>query len=235
MHLTSTNISTVEYTTMDPATQANLQVIFMKNQAYGNLTSIHVTSRDTLGSTVARLKKLCFPENTLRRIMFALYMAITSQKFVVSTTDIASVSETYHRLRHIRLMLITIQISWLDLEASPHSSRVFVQQPEFDSLLTSACLDAHLLSSSKPFAQLYPQLCSFSGRTAASKALVLSLRLSPSKAAALLLVITAAAMLIGLAWGIRLHNLEAGLSVSASILGVISVLQGCVLWLRINL
>lgn len=79
---------------MPPAPQAILEVIFTKRQAYGNLISIHITSRDTFSSLIARVRKLYFTGSTVRRIVFALYMIIASQELVVFTTDTASVNET---------------------------------------------------------------------------------------------------------------------------------------------
>lgn len=51
---------------------------------------------------------------------------------------------------------------------------------------------------------------------------------------ALFLVFAVAAMLIGLACGIWLHNLEKALSTFVSISGTMAMLQSCVWWLRIG-
>jgi hypothetical protein len=72
-------------------TRTDVQVIFSKRQKYGNLTTIHTTSREPAAGVIARLKKLYFPGSFSRRAIFATYMITTSQKLIVSITDTESV------------------------------------------------------------------------------------------------------------------------------------------------
>ena len=129
---------------------------------------------------------------------------------------------------------LCIQITFMDLETHSDNQRVIVGCCEHDSLLTLAFHDSSLIQHAAPFVQLFPRLCdrgAFAGRIS-TKCLVLSLRFSPVRAAALFMTTTLAAVLSGIIWGILVHSLELGLSIFAAILGVMSVLQGCVLWLR---
>lgn len=119
----------------------------------------------------------------------------------------------------------------LDAESGPrHKSRVFIKAAACDELLTAALEDRSILSASITLTALYSGLIDWPHRSPATHAIRLSLRFSCAKAVRTIASTMLASAVLGTGVGTLVHSLEVGLNIFASFTGVMTVVQGCMMW-----
>ena len=125
------------------------------------------------------------------------------------------------------------QVVYIDSEAASTQPRVFVRSAVFEPLLSAALGNPSVLIDAAPFTHLFPYLVHTTSspfsRQPRKMILVLSLRFSRAKAAAMLGITMTVALIASISASIALHSMEHGLGIFASVLGVTTILQGCMI------